>query len=129
MILTKPQHLQQAKELCKKWLDGTLPNGLTCFGIVKDSVVVAAAGIRCYHGYWFIRAVAVHPDYRGRGYQRMLLRQQIQYLKGKASTVRANVLPANVYSSRNFERVGFEVVGQRKIDGEKFDIYEHVITD
>jgi GNAT superfamily N-acetyltransferase len=56
----------------------------------------------------------VHPNYRGAGYQYLMLRHRLDIAKKlKFSHVLVSVLPTNIYSKSNIEDAGFIFIGNK----------------
>jgi ribosomal protein S18 acetylase RimI-like enzyme len=75
----------------------------------NDEIPVAALrAIESNQGKWFIEAVEVNPDYRHRGYGKMLLQDTLSFLKNKkASIVECIILKENELSKRLHLSCGF----------------------
>lgn len=95
---------------------GELKNSIAHYRVGElDGVITAYGGMWIMYGEAHITNVAVHPDFRGKGYGRKLMEHMIKtaLLHGCASMtleVRiSNTVAQNLYTS-----MGFEVAGRRK---------------
>ena len=95
---------------------GELKNSIAHYRVGElDGVITAYGGMWIMYGEAHITNVAVHPDFRGKGYGRKLMEHMIKtaLLHGCASMtleVRiSNTVARNLYTS-----MGFEVAGRRK---------------
>lgn len=75
---------------------------------------VASGEVHCYHGTWTLRKGWVAPKWRGHGFQRMLIKQRLEYAqKHGAKRVRTWVLPTNSYSLNNLVAEGFRFIHRK----------------
>ena len=80
-----------------------------------DGVVAAYGGMWVMFGESHITNVAVHPDFRGRGYGRKLMEQLINTaLLHKADSMTLEVRISNTVAQNLYTSIGFEVAGRRK---------------
>ena len=89
------------------------------FGVFDGDQLAAAAALKNYMGHWYMRGCVVKPEYRGRGFQRQLLKERLAHLAGKAKIVRVTVLPDNIYSINNLVAEGFAYDNKTKIINKK----------
>lgn len=84
------------------------------FVAFDESKPVAFAGLACYRGHWCLRACVVHPDHRGQGLQRKLIRRRLEWLWAKkVKHVNVWARPDNVYSLNNLVSEGFRFVPEK----------------
>lgn len=89
----------------------------------QTAYVLALSGDRVagYGGEWIVAGeaqvtnVAVHPDFRGRGIGKGLMRELIQRAKARGATAMTlEVRPSNTAALALYERFGLRSVGRRK---------------
>lgn len=100
----------------EKSLLGELKNDIAHYRVGElDGVIMTYGGMWIMYGEAHITNVAVHPDYRGHGYGRLLMENMIEtallhHCVSMTLEVRiSNTVAQNLYSS-----MGFEVAGRRK---------------
>lgn len=117
-------HIENIESLYYEFLS-EVPKGVTYFGIIENSELIAVASLKCYSGHWYLRGCVVKPEYRGRGLQRELIRERLEFLSAKAKAVRVSVFPGNVHSIRNIEAEGFVYERDKKLsDGKIVQVYK-----
>lgn len=80
------------------------------FGIVDGDHLCAMAGIRmAMDGFQEISAVCTHPDYRGRGYARRLLRHAAGFIRRQGDTPFLHTEADNVAAQALYDGLGFVV--------------------
>jgi len=94
-------------ERINKELFGLGPSGANHFGIIEGSVLQAFAQLKCICGHWGLRSCYVKPEFRGRGLQRQLIRERLEYAAAHTDVVRVTCRPDNPYSKHNIESEGF----------------------
>lgn len=129
VILSKEQvkkYGSEIEDLCKSELGEEAPlNGLTYFGIFSGDELQAVAGVKCYMGYWYLRACVVKREYRGRGFQQQLIQERLDYLSRRTKEVRVSVFPGNEHSIRNVEAMGFQFDKQKRLkDGKVIHVFK-----
>lgn len=116
----RPKYFPEIRDLYRKELGGDSASGLIYFGIFKeDGSLMAISSIKNYMGSWYLRGCVVKPEYRGQGLQKQLIKERLEYLKGKTDTVRVSVYPENMYSIANIESTGFIFERKKKLDSGK----------
>lgn len=86
----------------------TRDNQVVLVEYIDEIPVAALRAIENKQGKWFIEAVEVNPDYRHRGYGKMLLQDTLSFLKNKkASIVECIILKENEISKRLHSSCGF----------------------
>lgn len=96
---------------------------LTFFLIIADGRPAGCIAIQNdvepeYGGDGYIGRVAVHPDYRGRGYAHLMLRFAETALRDRgAKKVRLVVLSVLKMLVQFYAKQGYEVVGHREFEG------------
>lgn len=94
----------------------------TTFRLMDGSRVAASGVLRCYHGHWTLREGHVAPAYRGRGFQRRLIRARVHSAASRgAERVLVWVNPTNHRSLNNLVAEGFRFMGptQRMFEGKR----------
>ncbi len=129
MLLSKEQvemYRPEILHLCHSELGEDTPlTGLTYFGIIFGDELGAFDAVKCYMGYWYLRACVVKREHRGRGFQRKLIQENFDYLSSRTREVRTTVFPWNVHSIRNVEAMGFIFVKPKKLaDGKVVNVYK-----
>ena len=85
------------------------------FGIRDSGELVSVAGVHVYSTGYKVAAlgnITTHPDYRGRGYGRMVTGRVCKSLLGdEIDHIGLNVKADNVRAIKCYEKLGFEVVG------------------
>ncbi|HKC05006.1 MAG TPA: GNAT family N-acetyltransferase [Patescibacteria group bacterium] len=115
----------EISELYQTWLKESPTSGLIYFGAFDNEELKAVTAVRCYMGHWYLRALVVKPEYRGRGLQRALMNESLDYLSEKTDVARVSVFPDNFYSIRNIEAVGFKFEKKKKLsDGHEVLVYK-----
>jgi ribosomal protein S18 acetylase RimI-like enzyme len=123
MLLQKDQYKEEIADLYKEHLHETVTGG-TFFGHVEDDVLQAVASVRCLHGHWYLRACVVKPEFRGKGLQRELIRERLDYLAQKTDRASVSVEPHNHFSIDNIVAEGFSFATTRKLpDGRMVSVY------
>ncbi len=102
-------------ELYEKYLKEN-PTGHTFFGIIQDKILQAVASVRCYHTHWYFRGCVVKPEFRGKGLQRILIRERIGYLSERTNIIKVSIYPENTYSIDNVLAEGFQFEKTRKLE-------------
>ncbi len=100
---------------------------MTYFGIIEEEKLVATGALKCYGPIWYMRADVVVPKFRGRGLQRKLIQERMEWLKKvkKEERVRVGIEPWNLHSIKNYEMLGFELKGMRNLKNKnKINLYE-----
>jgi ribosomal protein S18 acetylase RimI-like enzyme len=126
MLLKGPDLEQYIDEIKYLYLEhlSEMPKGVTYFGVVEDSTLLAVASAKCYSGYWYLRGCVVKPEYQGRGLQRELIRERLEYLSERTDTARVSVFPSNTRSIMNIEAEGFTFEKQKRLsDGRMVRVY------
>jgi predicted GNAT family acetyltransferase len=78
------------------------------FGIRDGDRLAAMAGERMrLDGFTEISAVCVHPDHRGKGYARLLIRALIKAIADRGETPFLHVFVSNLNAIALYERLGF----------------------
>lgn len=112
MILQKSElnkYIKEIHKLQKKYLpDVAINTSVTYFVILDGKELAAVAAVKCYMGHWHLRSCIVKPKYRGRGLQKKLIKERLQYLSDRTSVAKVSALPHNVYSINNLKSLGFK---------------------
>lgn len=88
--------------------------GYTCLVVEEDGLVLAYAIMSVAAGEAHVLNVCVHPDARGRGFGRRLMRALIeQAVATTARRVFLEVRPSNGVARRLYESLGFAEIGVR----------------
>lgn len=91
------------------------------FLLFVGAELAATAEIHRYDDTWTMRKDRVEPKFRGRGFQRELIRQRVSYVQSipGAESVVAWVNPANSHSLKNYFAEGFRFAARdpREFDG------------
>lgn len=129
----KTQYRAEIHDWCVQELGEEPSTGLIWFGIFEKSqsgpVLAAFAAVKNYMGNWYLRECVVLPDFRGKGYQRKLIKERLEYIAERAKVARVSVYPDNQRSIRNIEEVGFVFERFKKLkDGEVVKIYRRELT-
>jgi len=117
MLITKPdleQYIAEIDDLYEEHL-GEKISGVTHFAIIENDSLQAVASVKCYSGHWYLRGCVVKPEYRGKGLQRELIRERLEYLGDRTAVVRVSVYPKNTHSLQNIESEGFEFEKIKKL--------------
>jgi len=84
------------------------------FGIRQAGELVSVAGVHvcsaCY-GVAALGNITTHPDYRGRGYGRIVTARVCKSLLSEIDHIGLNVKADNISAIRCYEKLGFEVIG------------------
>ncbi len=123
------QYREEITGLCIEELDEDPVRGLIYFGIFEEEEsgleLKAVGAVKNYMGSWYLRNQVVKSEYRGRGLQRQLIKEGLEFLADKTDVVRVSVYPENVYSKRNIEAEGFEFEKKKKLkDGKMVLVYK-----
>lgn len=112
--------------LYKEHLSEEPANALIYFAILgENDELQAIAAVRNYMGHWYLRGHVVKPEFRGRGMQRQLIQESLEFLRTKTHEARVSVFPWNTHSIRNIEATGFEFEKLKKLDnGELVKVYK-----
>ena len=103
----RKKYIDEIRELYTTYLGEKFTGG-HLFGLIENGELQAVASVRCYHGHWYFRGCVVKPEWRGNGFQRILMREGIQFLVGKTDKVRGAIYPWNSYSLQNVIAEKFE---------------------
>jgi ribosomal protein S18 acetylase RimI-like enzyme len=118
------QYIGEIEELYLEHLS-EIPKGVTYFGIFDGAELLAVASVKCYSGHWYLRGCVVKPSYRGRGLQRQLMLENLEYLAERTDVARVSVFPDNTYSIRNIVAEGFMFEREKKLaDGKMVLVYK-----
>lgn len=101
------------------------------FVLEADSQVVGYAILWLVEGEAFIMTFAIEPSYRNKGLGKFFLRELIDRLKGKVSTIQLDVRKTNLRAIRLYKSLGFKVVREREgfySDGESALVMEMEIS-
>jgi predicted GNAT family acetyltransferase len=83
------------------------------YGIRRFGELVSVAGVHVYSRRYRVAAlgnVTTHPDYRGRGYGRIVTARVCQSLLRDIEHIGLNVKADNISAIKCYERLGFEVI-------------------
>ena len=96
------------------WREAVNENAVYVVGVFDDKVVA-------YAGAWIsfeeaqVMNVAIHPDYRGKGFGTKLFAQLIDEVKSRGATaITLEVRPSNEAAIKLYEKFGLKSVGRRK---------------
>lgn len=85
------------------------------FVLLDQERVIGYAGMWLFAGESHITTIAVHPDYRSRGYGRMLMMTLIEYSKKhNVDTMVLEVRVSNSAAIRLYASLGFKRIGMRR---------------
>jgi ribosomal protein S18 acetylase RimI-like enzyme len=122
MLLTEKIHLEEASQIFSENFYGN-SFGNIFFGIVDDKLQAIGA-LKCYYGYWYLRAGFVKPEFRGNGLQYKLILERLDYLKDKTMWANCKIEVNNSHSIDNFVKAGFIYVRKEKLqDGKNVNVY------
>lgn len=92
--------------------------------LLTDEYVIGAAGYTDQVGEGYVNNVVIDPDYRGKGYSKMLMQAVIDDAKEHGiEDLTLEVRVSNEPAVRLYESLGFESAGIRK------RFYEHPVED
>jgi len=110
-----PIELDKLARKLEKQISALEPDKKAMFVAEKSGAVVGFGRMVRDSGeasQWWLAGLFVHPDHRGRGIGRSLVRACVSYAKKRAATViRSETHLDNTTSIRFHERVGFKTVG------------------
>lgn len=114
----KEKYGQEIKNLYQTELTESPTKGLIFFGVFSKGNLKAVAAVRCYMGHWYLRGCVVKPEFRGKGLQRKLIKERLEYLASRndVDVARVSVFPDNIYSIQNIKKEGFEFEKRKKLD-------------
>lgn len=70
---------------------------------------------QCFLDEGHVLNFAIHPDYRGRGHGKKLLREILDEMRGRGcQSIFLELRKGNMVARKLYESVGFEVCGERK---------------
>jgi predicted GNAT family acetyltransferase len=84
------------------------------FGIRQSDKLVSVAGVHAYSACYKVAAlgnITTHPDYRGRGYGRIVTARVCKSLLNEIEHIGLNVKADNRSAIRCYEKLGFEAIG------------------
>jgi predicted GNAT family acetyltransferase len=84
------------------------------YGIRWSDELVSVAGVHAYSTRYRVTAlgnITTHPDYRGKGYGRIVTAQLCKSLLNKIDHIGLNVKSDNKSAIRCYEKLGFEAIG------------------
>ncbi len=84
------------------------------YGIRQSGALVSVAGVHVCSAYYRVAAlgnITTHPDYRDRGYGRMVTARVCKSLLNKIDHIGLNVKADNTGAIRCYEKLGFEAIG------------------
>lgn len=84
------------------------------FGIRESGELVSIAGVHVYSALYKVAAlgnITTHPDYRGRGYGKIVTARVCQSLLNEADHIGLNVKADNTSAIRCYEKLGFKAIG------------------
>ncbi len=85
------------------------------FVVLADNEIVGYAGMWLCPGEAHVTTVAVHPEFRGRGLGKLLMKTLIEYSRVRgAATMVLEVRPSNVAALNLYKSLGFRQIGWRK---------------
>lgn len=85
------------------------------FVLLNQEQVIGYAGMWLFAGESHITTIAVHPDYRSRGYGRLLMVTLIEHsLKHNVDTMVLEVRVSNNTAIRLYHSLGFKKIGMRR---------------
>lgn len=130
MLLQKAEEkywIKEIKNLHGLYLPGVAINKVKYFVITENGELQAVSTAKNLHDHWRIKTVIVKPEHRGKGLQRKLMQEELDYLKSKTKIVRASVDKNNKYSIDNFLREGFKF--EKILEGENREIFYQFIKN
>lgn len=84
------------------------------FVLLDQELVVGYAGMWLFAGESHITTIAIHPDYRSRGYGRFLMVTLIEYsMKHDVHTMILEARVSNSVAIRLYHSLGFKRIGMR----------------
>lgn len=114
-------HIAQLERLCfsTPWSENALREELSnplarFFTLLSDGVVAGYIGAHNVLGEVYITNVAVHPDYRGRGFAKALINHLINDCRADDGFVTLEVRVSNIPARTLYSGLGFRQVGLRK---------------
>lgn len=120
----------QIEKLCfstpwsENGLSEELGNSLARFFVlISEGAVAGYIGAHNVMGEVYITNVAIHPDYRKRGFAKALISHLIKNCRTEDGFVTLEVRESNIPARNLYSALGFKEVGLRK----KF--YEHPVED
>jgi RimJ/RimL family protein N-acetyltransferase len=84
------------------------------YGIRQWGELISVAGVHVYSRRYRVAAlgnITTHPDYRGKGYGRIVTARLCKSLLSDVDHIGLNVKADNVSAIRCYEKLGFEVIG------------------
>jgi GNAT superfamily N-acetyltransferase len=84
------------------------------YGIRRSGELVSVAGVHVYSQRYRIAAlgnITTHPDYRGKGYGRVVTARVCKSLLNEVEHIGLNVKSDNRSAIRCYEKLGFEAIG------------------
>jgi ribosomal-protein-alanine N-acetyltransferase len=84
--------------------------------LMEDGVIVGFGGMWIIVGEAHVNNVAVHPDFRGRGYGRRIMKElmRMAWKAGEIAQMTLEVRVTNAPAIALYRSMGFEVAGLRK---------------
>ena len=98
------------QETFRQMLSKVLVETIYC-SVIKDGEVIACASAAIEHGYMLLQNVVVSPEYRGRGYGKIVCESLIAQAKENGAhhtylqVVRENAVAVNMYLKLGYEKV------------------------
>jgi GNAT superfamily N-acetyltransferase len=114
MLLTREQKEQYKPEIERLLRQGYDPNfklipQYKVFVIFEDNKMIALAILNNPHGYWYFRNCVVDRKHRGRGLQRVLIQERLDYISEHGGgRVSVGIDPKNTKSLNNMLSMGFK---------------------
>lgn len=84
--------------------------------LLEDGRLVAFGGMWIIIGEAHVNNVAVHPDYRGRGYGRLVMKElmRVAYRAAEITDMTLEVRVSNETALKLYSSMGFSIAGKRK---------------
>ena len=91
------------------------------FIVEEKNELIAFATCNNFYGHWFLRNCVVAKKHRGKGLQKRLIEERINFLESKkANQVKVTVAPENKYSLKNLIQYGFQIEKKVILKGKEY---------
>jgi ribosomal-protein-alanine N-acetyltransferase len=96
-------------------VEKTLGNGARIILLYEDELAVGTVWLTHDYRRLYIHHMAVHPDYRNKGYGKLLMQEALVFAKELKLQAKLEVHPDNLSANKLYAQFGFEALDDYRI--------------